>query len=102
MSSVQPQVVTELTTRIAGDVILPDSTSYDEARNAFNRAGSPAAIVRAQTSDDIISAIQFAREHELALSVRSGGHGLSGLATNNVGLVIDLARFNAVEILDPA
>lgn len=101
MLSVQPPVMTELTTRIAGDVVLPESSSYDELRSVFNRAGSPAAIVRAQTNDDIITAIQFAREHRLALSVRSGGHGLSGLATNNDGLVIDLARFNAVEILDP-
>jgi len=102
ISSVQPQVLTELTNRVAGDVVLPASSSYDELRNVFNGAGSPAAIVRAQTSDDVSAAIRFAREHHLALSVRSGGHGLSGLATNNGGLVIDLARFNAVEILDPA
>ncbi len=98
----RPQALTELTNRIAGDVVLPASSSYDELRNVFNRAGSPAAIVRAQTNEDVITAIRFAREHQLALSVRSGGHGLSGLATNNDGLVIDLARFNAVEVLDPA
>ena len=98
----QPQVLTDLTNRIAGDVVLPASSSYDDLRNVFNRAGSPAAIVRAQTSDDVITAIRFAREHQLALSVRSGGHGLSGLATNNGGLVINLAHFNTVEILDPA
>jgi FAD/FMN-containing dehydrogenase len=98
----QPQVLTELTNRIAGDVVLPTSSSYDELRNVFNRAGSPAAIVRAQTNDDVITAIRLAREHHVALSVRSGGHGLSGLATNNGGLVIDLAHFNAVGLLDPA
>ncbi|HEU4783100.1 MAG TPA: FAD-binding oxidoreductase [Ktedonobacterales bacterium] len=98
----QPQVLNELTTRIAGDVVLPTGSSFDELRNVFNRAGSPTAIVRAQTNDDVSIAIRFARERQLALSVRSGGHGLSGLATNNDGLVIDLARFNAVEILDPA
>jgi FAD/FMN-containing dehydrogenase len=98
----QPQVLTELTSRVAGDVVLPAGSSYDELRNVFNQAGSPAAIVRAKANDDIITAIRFARDHHLALSVRSGGHGLSGLATNNGGLVIDLARFNAVEILDPA
>lgn len=97
----QPQELTEFSNRIAGDVVLPASSSYDELRNVFNKAGSPAVIVRAQTNDDVITAIRFAREHQLALSVRSGGHGLSGLATNNGGLVIDLARFNAVEVLDP-
>src|SRR5689334_20490805 len=98
----QPQVMNELTARIAGDVVLPTSSSYDELRNAFNRAGSPAAIVRAQTNEDISAAIRFARERHVALSMRSGGHGLSGLATNSGGLVIDLARFNAVEIIDSA
>lgn len=98
----QPQALTELTNRVAGDVVLPASASYDALRNVFNQAGSPAAIVRAQTTDDVATAIRFAREQHVALSVRSGGHGLSGLATNNGGLVIDLARFNAVEILDPA
>lgn len=98
----QPQVLTELTNRVAGDIVGPDSSSYDELRNVFNRAGSPAVIVRPQTNDDVIAAIHFAREHHLALSVRSGGHGFSGLATNNGGLVIDLAHFNTVEILDPA
>lgn len=98
----QSQVLNELTTRIAGDVVLPTSSSFDELRNVFNQAGRPAAIVRAQTNDDISAAIRFTRERRLALSVRSGGHGLSGLATNNGGLVIDLARFNVVEIIDPA
>ncbi|HEX5547924.1 MAG TPA: FAD-binding oxidoreductase [Ktedonobacterales bacterium] len=98
----QPQVLNELTTRIAGDVVLPTSSSFDELRNVFNQAGSPAAIVRAQTNEDVSAAIRFARERHVALSVRSGGHGLSGLATNNGGLVIDLARFNTVEIIDPA
>jgi FAD/FMN-containing dehydrogenase len=102
LSFMQPQVLNELTTRIAGDVVLTTSSSYDELRNVFNQAGNPAAIVRAQTSEDIGAAIRFARERHVALSVRSGGHGLSGLATNNGGVVIDLARFNAVEILDPA
>jgi FAD/FMN-containing dehydrogenase len=98
----QPQVLNELTNRITGDVVLPTSSSFDELRNVFNRAGNPAAIVRAQTIEDIGAAIRFARERQVALSVRSGGHGLSGLATNSGGLVIDLARFNTVEIVDPA
>jgi FAD/FMN-containing dehydrogenase len=102
MSSVQSQALTELTSRIAGEVVVPASSSYEALRNVFHRGGSPAAIVRAHTTDDVIAAIRFARERHAALSVRSGGHGLSGLATNNGGLVIDLAYFNAVQILDPA
>jgi FAD/FMN-containing dehydrogenase len=64
----------EFTHRIAGEVVVPNSPAYDDLRNVFNRAGSPAVIVR--------------------------GHGLSGLATNNGGLVLDLTPFNQVKMLD--
>lgn len=96
----QPHTLEEIKTRIAGEVIAPSSPSYDERRRVFNRAGSPAVLVRAQGSEDIAAAIRFAREHHLALSVRSGGHGLSGQATNDGGLVIDLTLLNTVQVLD--
>lgn len=95
------QIAAELNHRIAGEVVMPASPSYDELRNVFNQAGSPAVIVRAQNNGDIVTALRFAREHQFMLSVRSGGHGLSGQATNNGGLVLDLTYLNAVEILDP-
>ena len=96
----QPYTLDDLTNHLAGEVIGPSSPSYDERRRVFNRTGSPAVVVRAQGSEDIVAAIRFAREHQLALSVRSGGHGLSGLATNNGGLVIDLTPLNTVQVLD--
>ncbi len=92
--------LTEFTHRIAGEVVVPGSQAYDGLRNVFNRAGSPAVIVRGYSNDDIVTALRFAREHQLPVSVRSGGHGLSGLATNNGGLVLDLTSFNQVELLD--
>jgi FAD/FMN-containing dehydrogenase len=95
------QIAAEFNNRIAGEVVVPASLSYDELRKVFNQAGSPAVIVRAQSNDDIVTALRFAREHQFTLSVRSGGHGLSGQATNNGGLVLDLTYLNAVEILDP-
>lgn len=94
------QRVAEFNKRIAGEVVVPASPSYDELRNVFNQAGSPAVIVRAQSNDDIVTALRFAREHQLTLSVRSGGHGLNGKATNDSGLVLDLTSLNVVEILD--
>lgn len=92
---------TELDQRIAGHVIVPGNDAYDQLRNVFNQAGSPAGIIRAQTQQDIVEALRFARKQHLLLSVRSGGHGLSGQATNAGGLVLDLSAFNQVEILDP-
>jgi len=95
------RIVAEFTRRIAGEVVVPTSPSYEALRNVFNHAGSPAVIVRAQSNEDIVTALRFAREHQFTLSVRSGGHGLSGQATNNGGLVLDLTDLNTVEILDP-
>src|SRR5215213_11766019 len=95
------QVRDELQNVITGEVILPASPGYDDFRNVFNQTGSPAIIMRCQTNDDVAAAIRYARDNQLKLSVRSGGHAASGLATNDGGLVIDLSHFNAVEVLDP-
>jgi FAD/FMN-containing dehydrogenase len=73
-----PDTFAEFNHRIAGEVVVPGSPTYDELHKVFNRAGSPAVIVRGQSTNDLVTALGFAREHHLALSVRSGGHGLSG------------------------
>jgi FAD/FMN-containing dehydrogenase len=67
----------------------------------FNRVGNPAVIVRGKSSEDIAAALRFARERGLVISVRSGGHLLTGQATNDGGLVLDMTRFNTVTLLDP-
>jgi FAD/FMN-containing dehydrogenase len=92
----------EFKSRIAGEVISPDSPEYDSLRNVFNGTGSPAVIVRCRSNEDVVAAIRFARNNRLTLAVRSGGHAASGLSTNDGGLVIDLSHFNIVEVLDPA
>jgi FAD/FMN-containing dehydrogenase len=95
------QIGAKFNNRLVGEVVVPGSPSYDELRNVFNQAGGPAVIVRAHCNDDIVTALRLAREYHFTLSVRSGGHGLSGQATNNGGLVLDLSSLNTVEILDP-
>jgi FAD/FMN-containing dehydrogenase len=57
-------------------------------------------IVCAQSVEDIVTALRFAREQRVSVSVRSGGHLLTGQATNDGGLVVDLGRFNTVTLLD--
>jgi UDP-N-acetylenolpyruvoylglucosamine reductase len=96
------QPLTDLTSRLAGEIILPTSPEYDELRHVFNRTGSPAVIVRPQSNEDVAAAIQYARDNHLKLSLRSGGHSMSALSTNDGGLVIDLSHFNTVEVIDSA
>ena len=94
------QALDELKNNIAGDVITPVGPEYEALRRVFNRLGRPAVIVRAQSNEDIMTALRFAREQQLTVSVRSGGHLLTGQATNGGGMVVDLARFNTVALLD--
>jgi hypothetical protein len=49
----------------------------------------------------VVEALGFAREQEVPLSIRSGGHGISGCSTNDGGIIIDLAKLNQIEVLDP-
>lgn len=92
--------INELKNNIAGEVVIPSDAAYDGLRGVFVRVGNPAVIVRCQSNADVVAAIRFARDHSLTLSVRSGGHSMSGLSTNDGGLVIDLSPLNTVEVLD--
>ena len=67
---------------IGGDLILPDNARYEEARHVWNGMidRRPAAIARARTTDDVVAAVNFAREHGLEIAVRGGGHNAAGLA----------------------
>ena len=91
--------LTELS-HINGDVILPDHEDYETLRSTYIKQGSPAVIVLPQTADDIAAAIRYARDHQLTLTVRSGGHSLSGQATNNGGVLIYMSHFNSIDVLN--
>ncbi|WP_116949955.1 FAD-binding oxidoreductase [Jiangella endophytica] len=86
---------------VDGELIRPGDDAYDTHRNTYQRHGSPALIVRARGVDDVRRAIAAAREHDLLLSVRSGGHGFPGFATNDGGIVLDLGPLDGVEVIDP-
>ncbi len=89
-----------LAERLIGDVIGPRDAEYDSARRVWNGMidKRPIAIARCTGGSDVAEAIAFARERDLPLAVRGGGHNVAGTAVVDHGLVIDLSEMRAVRI----
>jgi FAD/FMN-containing dehydrogenase len=86
-----------------GPVLAPGDEGYDAARAIWNGAidRRPACIARCAGVADVVAAVRFAREHNLLVAVRSGGHGVGGHAVCDGGLVIDLSPMKGIRV-DPA
>ncbi|NLP85051.1 LLM class flavin-dependent oxidoreductase [Microbacterium sp. CFH 90308] len=81
--------------------IEPGDFEYGDVRATYMRGGAPGIVLQPETTAQVAEALAFARRHpDLALAVRSGGHGISGRSTNDGGIVIDLRRLNGIEVLD--
>ena len=76
------QAVERLGQTFTGPLLTPASPGYDEARKLHNGAidKHPALIAQCRTVADIVDAVKFAREHELEIAVRGGGHNVAGRA----------------------
>jgi FAD/FMN-containing dehydrogenase len=83
-------------------LIDPGHREYDEARKVWNGAidRRPALIARCADASDVTAALRLARERDLEVAVRGGGHGVAGLAVNDGGLVIDLSPMKGIAV-DP-
>jgi alkanesulfonate monooxygenase SsuD/methylene tetrahydromethanopterin reductase-like flavin-dependent oxidoreductase (luciferase family) len=84
------------------NAIEPGDKAYPKVRSTYIRTGSPGLVIQPDDADQVIAALAFARQQDVPLAVRSGGHGISGRSTNDGGVVIDLARLDRIEVLDPA
>ena len=95
--------VKDFAARLRGDLLLRNSAGYDTARRAWNGAFDrhPALIARCSGAADVMEAVKFAASNHLLLSVRGGGHSLSGQSVCEKGLMIDLAEMNSARV-DPA
>ncbi len=96
-----PIIEQELSLR--GELLRPGSDGYDEARSLWNGLVDkrPALIARCAGAGDVAQGVRFAREHDLVLAVRGGGHNIAGKSLCDGGLVLDLSRMNRVQV-DPA
>ncbi len=88
--------------RFDGEVLTPGTRGYDSARSVWNAMVDhrPALIARCASVGDVVTAVRAAREHDLEIGVRCGGHNVAGLAVPHGGLMIDLTMMGGVSV-DP-
>ena len=100
--SIDVERVRALEKTFSGDILLPDAPEYGEGRRIYNGLidKRPALIARARVTADAAAAISFARDNDLEISIRGGGHGVAGRAVGDGALMIDLSHMKQV-IVDP-
>jgi FAD/FMN-containing dehydrogenase len=97
-----PADVSQLRRNMDGQVLLPGDDGYDSARRVWNAMVDhhPAVAVRCVSNADVSAAINFARQHDLEIGVRCGGHSILGICVPDGGLLIDLSGMRTVRV-DP-
>ena len=100
----QPQIalsaIAKLRSNFGGTVLQPGDPDYDNVRALHNGLidKHPAVIARCRNEADIAASIAFAREHQLEVAVRGGGHNVSGRASVEGGMMIDLSLMKAIQV----
>ncbi len=94
--------IEHLRERVRGEVITPPDEGYEEARKVYNAMidRRPRVVVRCANAGDVMAAVEFARENQLDLAVRGGGHSVPGFGTCDDGVVVDLSHMRSVRV-DP-
>ena len=88
--------------RFSGQLIVATDGTYEEARALFNGMidKRPALIAQCGSTDDVVAAVTFAREHDLPVAIRCGGHSTPGYSSCDDGLMIDVGPMKEIDI-DP-
>ena len=85
---------------IKGEIIFPEDKSYEEARKVYNAMINkhPGIIIKCIDTADVIAAVNFARENNILIAIRGGGHNGGGLGLCDGGMVIDLSEIKFVRV----
>jgi hypothetical protein len=92
----------ELGSGLRGAVVCPGDRGYDTVRAVFNGMidRRPLAVIRAVDASDVLRCITFARQHDLPLTVRGGGHSVAGNAVGDGAVMLDLSGMKEFRV-DP-
>jgi len=95
-----PRAVDVLKSTLRGELLDASHVAYDATRVVWNGMidRRPALIARCRNAADVAAAVNFARDHGLAVAIRSGGHNVAGYAVCDGGMMIDLTPMNAVRL----
>ena len=98
-----PEAIAQFRTAFRGELIEPEDPRYEQARQVYNAMISRKPRLIAQCADvaDVIAAVRFAKQQNLPVSIRGGGHNAGGLGVSDGALVIDLSPIRYVHV-DPA
>jgi FAD/FMN-containing dehydrogenase len=96
----KPSAIEDLRKQVRGEILQPGDAGYDEARSIYNAMidRRPAVIVRPSGTEDVVATVRFAREQDLPLSIRGGGHNVAGNAVCDDGVMLDMSRMKGIQI----
>jgi len=102
-TTLKRSAVLDLSQRLRGRLLLPGNEAYEAARRVLNPAINrhPALIVQPSGVADVRYAVDFARDYDLLLAVKCGGHSPSGKSTCEGGMLLDLSTFRSARV-DPS
>lgn len=100
--TLRDEAVEALRAKMLGEVLLPGDAAYEKTRRVWNGMidRRPGLIARCTGAADVMAAVRFARDRELLVSVRCGGHAVAGHAVCDGGVMIDLQPMDGVRV-DP-
>ncbi len=101
--AIDPEATEAFVSGVRGATLQPGDEAYDEARAIWNGLidRRPALIVQCSGAADVVDSVNFAREQNLLLSIKAGGHNVAGNAVNDGGVVIDLSQMRGIHV-DPS
>ena len=103
MTCVSEQALDRFRARLRGDLVRADDPGYDRSRRVWNALVDrrPALIACCRAPSDVSAAVQFGCEHDILVSIKGGGHNISGNAVCDGGLMLDLSAMSSIRV-DPA